>query len=297
MTTLPGAVGRPATRPAADGTLGTVPGTVAQALILSRYQFRDYLRSSRFILMMGIVAAAGAILTTVVAYYRPSGLIDNANDLYGGLWAGGAAFTILFAGIIFGGDAIAGEFQNKTGYFLMGLPIKRATVYAGKYMAALAASIVAMLVYLVIVFGNAIYYLGLGAFSDPGPLAESFGIALLYVLALLGFVFLFSSLFKTSLYAVLVVAVLFLFGFSIIQGVVTDLAHTEPWFLLSYVNSIIAYPLTGVPAHVATTRNPFTRATITTYNPTYLEGIAVMTGYWLLTAIAGLFLFQREEFT
>jgi len=280
-----------------DGTLGNVPSTVSQALILSRYQFRDYLRSRRFILMMGIVLVSGAILTTVVAYYRPVGLIHNASDLYGGLWGSGAAFVIVFAGIIFGGDAIAGEFQNKTGYFLMGLPIKRTTVYAGKYLAALAASIISLAVYLVIVTGNAVYYLGARAFTVPGPLIESFAITMLYLLALLGFVFLFSSLFKTSAYAVLVVAVLFLFGFSIIQTVIVDLAHSEPWFLLSYANSILAYPLTGVPGHIVTTRNPFTRSTITTYNPTYFEGIVVMAGYWLLTTFGGLILFAREEFT
>jgi ABC-2 type transport system permease protein len=297
MTATPTFAPTDAAAPTADGVIGKVPSTVSQALILSRYQFRDYLRSRRFILMMGIVLAAGAILTTVVAYYRPAGLIDNADDLYGGLWAGGAGVVIVFAGIIFGGDAIAGEFQNKTGYFLMGLPIKRTTVYAGKYLATLAASIVSLIVYLIIVTGNAVYYLGTGAFSVPIPLIESFALTLLYLLALLGFVFLFSSLFKTSAYAVLVVAILFLFGFSIIQEVVTSLAHTEPWFLLSYVNSINAYPLTGVPAHVVTARNPFSHATITTYNPTYLEGIAVEAGYWLLTTIGGLLFFEREEFT
>ncbi|MFI5413990.1 MAG: ABC transporter permease, partial [Candidatus Lutacidiplasmatales archaeon] len=142
-----------------DGVLGRVPGTWAQALILSRYQLRDYLRSRRFILMMAIVAAAGAILTGVVAYFRPVTLIDSSTDFYGGLWAGGASFVILFAGIIFGGDAIAGEFQNKTGYFLMGLPARRTSVYVGKYLAALAASVVSVLVFLAIILGNAAYYL------------------------------------------------------------------------------------------------------------------------------------------
>ena len=286
-----------ATLPTGDGTIGTVPDTVAQALIMSRYQFRDYIRSRRFVLMMGIVLAAGAILTAVVGYYRPVGIIDNANDLYGNLGAG-LPFVILFAGIIFGGDAIAGEFQNKTGYFLMGLPIKRGSVYVGKYLAALAASIVAMIVYILIVVGNAVFYLGTGAFSDPVQLLEALALAVLYLLALLGFVFLFSSLFKTSLYAVLVVAVMFLFGFTILQEVVTMLAHTEPWFLLSYVDGIIGYPLTGVLPHVMTGPSPIDpRRIVTTYNPTYLEGIAVMAGYFVLTSVGGLVLFEREEFT
>jgi len=286
--------GRPADP---DGTLGHVPTTFQQVFLLSRYQFRDYLRSRRFILMMAIVAATGAILTTVVAYFRPSSLIDNANDFYGGLWAGGATFLILFAGIIFGGDAIAGEFQNKTGYFLMGLPVRRATVYAGKYLAVLMASLVSILVYLAIVVGNGTYYLGFGAFTDLGQLIESILLAILYLLALMGFVFLFSSMFKTSVYAVLVVAVLFLFGFSIVQTVILDLAHIEPWFMLSYANGVISYPLTGVPAHITHVRNPFTRVTATTYSPTYLEGIGVMLAYWLGTTFAGLFFFEREEFT
>ncbi|MGA7923898.1 MAG: hypothetical protein WCA77_07985, partial [Thermoplasmata archaeon] len=87
--------------PTVVSALGVVPSTPRQALILSRFQFRDYLRSRRFILMMGIVLAAGLILTVVVAYFRPSSIIDNANDLYGNL-GGGLPFVILFAGIIFG---------------------------------------------------------------------------------------------------------------------------------------------------------------------------------------------------
>ena len=277
-----------------DGTLGTVPSTFQQTLILSRYQLRDYLRSRRFLLMVSIVVAAGVILTTLVAYYRPPGLIGSAGAFYGSLWAGGAGFLIVLAGIIFGGDAIAGEFQNRTGYFLMGLPVKRPAVYAGKYLAVLVASVVAMLLYLAIVIGNAAFYLGFGAFSDVGSLFASFLVALLYLLALMGFVFLFSSLFKTSLYAVLVVAILFLIGFSLIQEAVVGLTGTEPWYLLSYVAGIIAYPLTGVPAHIETVRVAGT--VVKTYHPSYLEGFSVMFGYFLLTTIGGLLLFQREEF-
>ena len=280
-----------------DGSLGVVPDTVRQVLILSRYQFRDYLRSRRFILMLSIVAAVGVILTTVIAYFRPATLLDNSNDFYGGLWAGGATFLILFAGIIFGGDAIAGEFQNKTGYFLMGLPVRRATVYVGKYLAVLMASVISIGFYLAILFGNGAYYLGWGAFSDLGNLAASICLALLYLLALMGFVFFFSSLFKTSTYAVLVVAVLFLFAFSIVQAVYVALVHAEPWFMLSYANGVIAYPLTGVQQHIVHTVNPFTGARSTSYNPTYVEGIGVMLLYWILTSVVGLFLFEREEFT
>ncbi|MGA8604424.1 MAG: ABC transporter permease [Thermoplasmata archaeon] len=284
-------------------TLGEVPGTVQQALLLSRYQFRDYLRSRRFILMMIIVAAIGAILSFVLAYFNSAaavqGLLSSSNAFYGSAWAGGVTIVIIFAGIIFGGDAIAGEFQNKTGYFLMGLPIKRTTVYVGKFLAALAASLVAVFFYLAILLANGAYYLHGNAF--PAALGESFLISLLYLFALLGSVFLFSSLFKNSLYAVLVVAVLFLFGFSLLQGIITDLVKVEPWFIITYADQVIGYPfLSTLPPHVSTVTLMGARGAIlttTSWNPTYLEGFAIMIGYFVLTAFAGLWLFEREEFT
>jgi ABC-2 type transport system permease protein len=299
MSTSPAPTAETVTLSVAGGALGTVPGTIAQALILSRYQLRDYLRARRFVLMMSIVAVIGAILTFVLSYYHTSdtvrGLTSGSDAFYGSLWAGGVTVVIVFSGIIFGGDAIAGEFQNKTGYFLMGLPIRRASVYVGKFLAALAASLVAVLFYLAILVANGSYYLGADAF--PLSLGESFVIALLYLLALLGAVFLFSSMFKNSLYAVLVVAVLFLFGFTLIQDLVTALVKVEPWFIITYAEEVIGYPfLATLPAHVTTVSGP-RGFTSTSYNPTYPEGFAIMAGYFLLTAVAGLYFFEREEFT
>jgi ABC-2 type transport system permease protein len=277
-------------------SLGHVPDTFAQAILLSRYQFRDYLRSSRFILMMAIVAVIGAILSIVLYHFHGAGLIGSADAFYGTLWAGGVTVVIIFSGIIFGGDAIAGEFQNKTGYFLMGLPIRRGSVYVGKFLAAYSASLVAVLFYLAILLINGEYYLGGAALSVP--LAQSFAIALLYMLALLGAVFLFSSMFKNSLYAVLVVAVLFLFGFTIIEDLIAGLVKIEPWFIITYAQNVISYPfLSSVPAHIVHTPVGRGGGEVTTYNPTYPQGLAIMAGYFLLTAVGGLLLFEREEFT
>ncbi len=272
--------------------------SVEQVLKLARYQFRDYLRSRRYLLMMAIVGIIGLILTAVLAYFRPGGLIDTSAAFYGSFWGGGATVVIVFAGVIFGGDAIAGEFQNKTGYFLMGLPIRRTTIYIGKYLAALAASLTAMVVFLLILLANGFYYLGTGAL--PWQLGASFLLAVIYLLALLGTTFLFSSMFKTSAYATLVVAVLFLFGFTILQDVVVGLAKNEPRFVISYASYILGTvfykPYTAHITHVA---SGFGRGAplMTVYTPTIVEGVAIMVAYFLITSLLGLFLFEREEFT
>ena len=288
-----------------DGRVGPAPtgSSMDQVLKLVRYQFRDYLRSRRYVLMMTIVGAIGLILTAVVAYFRPDGVVNDPNGFYGTLWGGGAGAVIIFAGIIFGGDAIAGEFQNKTGYFLMGLPIRRSTIYVGKYLAALAASFTALVVYLLILFANGVYYLGGNAF--PGAIAPAFLLAFVYLLALLGTTFLFSSLFKTSAYSILVVAVLFLFVFSILETVLTDLVKIEPWMLISYASGAIGDVFApsvnwGLTATVVTTHIPTAGGgmiTNTTYTPGVAEGVVIMLVYFVATSVLGLLLFEREEFT
>jgi ABC-2 type transport system permease protein len=270
-----------------------LPRTPTQLLTLARWQWRDYLRSRRFLILFIIISAIGGIITAVVAYFRP-GFVNSPTAFYGSLWGGAASFPIVFSGIFFGGDAIAGEFQNKTGYFLMANPVRRVTVYAAKYLAALFASFVMVCYFAAIILVNGVYYLGSGAF--PWQFGASFALACVYLLALLGFTFLFSSMFKTSSYATILTALLFILGFNLLQGVISALAHAEPWMIISYSQGIIGnifldpYPPHAVPP--GPQGPPFT-----VYNPTVETGVAIMVAYLVVSAIAGLWFFKRKEFT
>jgi len=282
--------------------LGRRVPSVDQALKLARYQLRDYLRSRRFLLMMGLVLAIGAILTAVIGYYRPSAFLSDPLAFYTTTWGQGVPVVIVFAGVIFGGDAIAGEFQNKTGYFLMGLPLRRPVIYAGKYFAALVASFTALVVYFLILFANGAYYFGADAL--PWQLGPAFALASIYLLAVLGATFLFSSLFKTSTYATLVVAVMFLFGFSLLADLVQGLAHVTPWFIISFAQGSIAQVLStdcltspGPHSCVVGMDRAGNPISAMVNNPTVPEGLAIMLGYFVITAVLGLLLFDREEFT
>ena|ERR1700722_15162406 len=84
---------------------------------------------------------------------------------------------------------------------------------------------------------NGVYCFGVSAFR--WQLGASLTLSLINLLAVLRSAFLFGSLFKTSTYAVPVVAVLFLIGFSILQAWITDLVKIEPWFLISYASGIL----------------------------------------------------------
>lgn len=95
--------------------LGEVPGLFTQAVLLSRYQFRDYLRSRRFVLMMAIVAVIGALLSFVLYDFNGAGLTSSAGAFYGTLWAGGVTVVIIFAGIIFGATRSLGSSRTRRG--------------------------------------------------------------------------------------------------------------------------------------------------------------------------------------
>jgi len=286
-----------ATTPAAPIARMRVPTSVDQVPKLTRFQLREYLRSLRFVALLGIVLAIGVIITAVVAHFRGA-IVSTNTAFYGTFWGGGVDLVIVLAAVFFGGDAIAGEFQNKTGYFLMGLPIRRSTVYIGKFIAAYLASTAMLLLYLLILIVNGAYYFGSGLL--PWQLALSLVLALVYLAAVLGATFLFSSLFKTSAYGFVLTAILFLFGFSLLEDLVTGLVKIEPWMVISYAESTIGSVFSstadwGFTGSVSTVT--VGRFTTTTYTAGIGEGIVIMIVYFVVTAVVGLLLFEREEFT
>jgi ABC-2 type transport system permease protein len=293
--------------PSAPAALGSrtrlrPPASADQILKLTRYQFREYLSSRRYVALVGIVAAIGVIITAIVAHFR-GGLVSDPLAFYGTFWGGAAFVVIILAAVFFGGDAIAGEFQNKTGYFLMGLPIRRATVYVGKFIAALAASVSILLLYLIILLLNGAYYFGGSAL--PWQLGPSVILAVVYLTAVLGTTFMFSSLFKTSAYGFVLTAILFLFGFAILEALVQGLVKTEPWMVISYASSAIGevfapsinWGLAGTVTTIVTPTGPGQSVTTVVYTAGVAEGVVIMLAYFVITAVAGLALFEREEFS
>ena len=276
-----------------------VPNSITQVRITMRYTFLDYFRSRRFAILLGIMLLISAILTIVVAHYRPPSFLSSPLAFYSGWWGMSATFVVILSGIFFGGDAISGEFQNKTGYFTIPNPIRRSSVYIGKWLSAFIASSIVLFIFTAITVANETYYFGL---NIPWQFGESFLFAWFYLVAVLGFTFFFSSVFKSTSYSILVTAILFLFAFTLIETLVAALAQIEPWFILTYGSEIIGNVLDSpYPPHVSKAAGVFGRGgaaapTFTTFSVTIPEGLAIIGAYFIVTAILGLILFERKEF-
>src|SRR5438445_8348205 len=228
---------KPSLKSVAPIGLPSLPTSIAQVGTITKYELLNYFRSRRFfcLLIMGIVISA--IFTAVVGYYGIAYLnLTSALGFYSFWWGNSITLVVILSGIFFGGDAISGEFQNKTGYFLVGNPLRRSSIYIGKWLGALTASLIVFATYAAITVGNGLYYFGANV---PYQFAESLSFSILYLIAVLGFTFFFSSLFKSSSMSILITAILFLFAFSLIQLIVSGLVQVEPWFIITYGSGII----------------------------------------------------------
>jgi ABC-2 type transport system permease protein len=290
-----------ATIPSTTG--GRVPASLSQIGTITKYELVNYFRSRRFFILLAIGLIISGLLTGLVAYLgvgkvapcQPATCSNPVLAFYSFWWGNSITLVIVLSGIFFGGDAISGEFQNKTGYFLVGNPLRRSSIYIGKWLGALIASVIVLAIYAGITVGNGLYYFGANL---PYQFTESLSFSMLYLIAVLGFTFFFSSLFKSSSMSILVTAILFLFAFSLIQLIVSGLAQIEPWFIITYGSGIIG----NVLMDPYPTTQPIRGAggggrEAVVFSATIPEGIMILLAYFVVTAILGLILFERKEFT
>lgn len=272
----------------------TLPGLASHILTILKYEMYNYFRSRRFYILLAISLLISGLLTGVIGYYRPDIFLSNELNFYANWWGMSVTFVIVLSGIFFGGDAISSEFQNKTGYFLIPNPIRRSSIYIGKWLSAFIASSIILLIYTSITIANGIYYFGA---SVPYEFILSLLFTWFYLVAVLGFTFFFSSLFKNSSISILLTAILFLFVFNLLQNLIAGLIQIEPWFLVTYGAQIIANVLiVPYPEHVVTI-NAGPNLSLTQYNVGIPEGLIIIAAYFLITAVLGLVFFERKEFT
>ena len=274
--------------------------SLSQVRIVWKYTFLNYFRARRFYIMLAIVLLMSGLLTFAAGYYRPPFFgfgvpTTGAPSLlfYSAWWGGFVALVTLLSVAFFGGDAISGEFQNKTGYFLIPNPLRRSVIYVGKWLAALAASSLILGLFALIALGNGLYFFGT---LVPYQFAESIILAWINLAVILTLAFMFSSLFKTSAISILMTVILLLFVFNILDTVVATIAGVEPWFSITYAGGIVSNILQD-PYPAAKTTLGGGGFSITGFNASIPEGLAIMAVYFAVTALLGLILFERKQFT
>ena len=97
------------------------------------YEFLKHIRRKRLWVILGLTLIA-ELAVLIGLPVLMDGYPDNIMAMAAILTIGPSMATI--GAIFFAGDAIAGEFESKTGYILFTNPVRRITLLTGKYLAS-----------------------------------------------------------------------------------------------------------------------------------------------------------------
>lgn len=269
--------------------------SLSQWAVIAGSQFRDYLRTYRFLgLVVFVAIVAGLWLFFLVEAGTGIVRLSFLNSVSEFLtdYSQATPLWIILAGAFFGGEALSVDFNTGTGYYTLVLPVERSTLLAGRYASATAVTLIVVLEYTVFGVLGASYEFGRN--SIPwGPLGASLALAVLFTLAVVSVAFCFSAFFKTPATGVLVTILVLLVGLTTLQNVV-QITGYEPWWSLSYAGGAISAPLDWAftPKQVIPVGGG---RYLTAWAASPAEGAAIMAAYLVLFFVVSAILYQRKE--
>lgn len=126
-----------------------------------------------------------------------------------------ANILVIICATFFGADSVVGEFQNRTGYLIFPNPVRRETLFAGKFAASVTAgALVVGLFYIVVVI---LSFVTAGGLDDD--FGASFGFAIEYLVAAMAIAYLISSVLKGSTGATVLTFFMFIMILPIVDSV------------------------------------------------------------------------------
>ncbi len=184
-----------------------------------------------------IIAIIVAVLSGYILQLFPGNLLSSTQAEFFNSGLGFISFITLFAACLFFSGIICSEFDKKTG-FIVFPKINKYKLILGKYLGNLILVAIIITLYYVIIGLLGLFYYG-GSINIR--LAYSYGIALLYVIALSSFVTFFSSFMKSVNITIISTLILLLIGFNIADQIVTLVFGDafEPLYSMVYLGNLI----------------------------------------------------------
>lgn len=262
------------------------PSHSRQIRTVAGYEILKYLRGRRLPGMLVLLALiVGLILGLPPALGMQYASEPNA---FASGYAQFASLLVVLCGVLFAADALCGEHEKRTAYFLFPNPVRREAIVAGKLAASLATSGAVLTLYYVAAMGSTLAITG----SMTIDIVLSYGYTLAYMTAVVGVAFLISSVLKGAISSTVFTFFLFILIFQVVQAAVS-LAEVDPWFLPNVAAGIIANAVspTSIPGGPGGPGGPG----FLVYVPEVSTALAIMLAYALLATVASVLLFRTRE--
>ncbi len=273
------------------------PSSVRQIGTVAKYELLKYLRGRRLLAIVLLIIIINAIFLIVPPAIGSDYQKDPKEFVLNML--GFLGILSILTATFFGADAIVSEFESKTGYFLFPNPIRKAAIFAGKFVASALVSVGVIALYYAIILASVQVIDG----SIPANMGLSFAYALIYLFAILAVSYLFSAIMRASVYSLILTFFTFFLILPIVDGVGT-VAKFKPWFSITFARNIAIYILqTPYPADqtFTTTTGPQAAGgagqtlSLAQYYPDVRLSLLVMGVYFIVALILSIILTRRRQ--
>lgn len=246
---------------------------VRQAIVVMKNEVTKYARGKKLVIFAIITALILAVVTATLVIWG-DGLGDSSSKL-AYLYAIIMSILVLIAVTLFASTALVSEFEERTALILFTKPIRKWTIFLGKFMASLLVTVgFVVLYYLVVIILSLV-----GPGYVDGAIFVSLGLAVCYVFGCSGIGFLISSVMKkASTSSILTFFTLALLLEILVSVVVMAANIGNPWYVITNASGDILNVLNSPEtAHAA-------------------RSAAVMVVWGAVTAAVAYFLFRKRDF-
>lgn len=251
-----------------------------QAFVVMRNEITKFLRGKKIILFTLLIVSVLALLTAVL-------FIFGDDDMTGKdvceVYASFASLIVLVAVTLFSSTSIASEFEERTALILFTKPIRKWSIYFGKFMASILIETAYLVAFYAITIGVSLAKTG----EFPGAMGTSLVLAFCYMLGATGIALLISSVMKKSSTSSIMTFVTLLLLLSVVSMSLT-IADYDPYWMFDQAANSITYCITGLGVDITTyERIPYTHEA---------RDASVMIIWGVAALIAGFFLFRKRDF-
>ncbi len=272
-----------------------VADDLRQIIQVAKYEVMKFMRSRKFLIYSALTAAV-VLLITFLPYVLGGNLGDTAGEAFS-TYVGFVSLLVLLGATLFASYTLVSEFEERTALILFTRPIKRVTIFAGKFLSCFVLVGAIMVAYYLVAF--------LAALAATGSLITSFlpsmAMCLAYVFATTGVAMLVSSLFKKGGTAAVVTFLAVLLVVPIVSSAASG-AGVDTWFMLDQASTAIS---NSVPEYVEMTNGVLESmgeamgvdmSGMMVQAADCVRSGSVMVAWGAVATLASLALFTRREF-
>lgn len=260
----------------------TFTDDLRQSYVVMKNELRKHLRGKKILIFSALMVAM-IFLITVLPYLVGGGLPTDSSALIS-MYLGFSSILALLAATLFTSGTIVSEFEERTALILFTRPIKKWSIFLGKFAASLVLGIAFMGLFYAIVAVISAVMTGV----VPSDLIVSLMLLCAYVVGASGIAMMISAIMKKSSTSAILTFVTLLMLISIVTMVLQQV-NVNTWFMIDTASASVTYCLSGI-------REMLAHIGVIIPAPNVLQDFSVMVVWGIVTAVIAFFIFRKREF-